>query len=550
MEVRESRDAFVEVFRNRNLRRLNGSFVGSVVGESALMVSVSVYAYREGGAALVGVLTVVQFVAMALVVPFTAALADRVGRRAVLVGSEAIRAVATIVIVGVTAADGPPMAVYVSVTVAAMSTGTIPPVRAALLPRLTNHPGELAASNVTTSLIQSVGTFVGPACGAVVLLWSDLSAVFAATSLTFVWAAVAAMRVQSFERDRSAARREGAARQFRPTGEGAGAGFRSIARSRDLRVIVGLYCAQTVASGASVVFGVAIALDLLDLGESGVGMLEALTGLGGLAGGLVALVLARGGRPARGFGVGVVLWSAPLLAVTASPTVAAAVVMMFILGVANSVVDVNASTILHRVVPDAVMGRVFGALESLVIATMALGALAMPLLITWIGIRSGLAVLGGSVAAVALLGFRALGRIDRTVLAPEGVELLRGVPILAALPPAVLEQLARSSMLVRVPAGHVVCAEGEHGDRFYVIESGNVDVTIRGEHVRSLAAGDSFGEIALLRDIPRTATVTATATADVTARALHRNRFIPAVTGHGDASDEAEAVVARLLTIR
>jgi CRP-like cAMP-binding protein len=94
----------------------------------------------------------------------------------------------------------------------------------------------------------------------------------------------------------------------------------------------------------------------------------------------------------------------------------------------------------------------------------------------------------------------------------------------------------------------VVFSEGQHGDRFYVIESGTADVTIRGEYVRTLSAGGSFGEIALLRDIPRTATITATT--DLVTRVIDRRHFLPAVTGHGDAADEAELVVGRLLLIR
>ena len=308
-----------------------------------------------------------------------------------------------------------------------------------------------------------------------------------------------------------------------------------------------MYCGQTVVAGASLVFGVAIALDLLDLGESGVGLLDAMTGVGGLVGGVVALLLARRNQLARDFGLGVILWSAPLLLVAAWPTLASAIVAMVLIGLANSVVDVNAFTILQRLVPDAVMGRVFGAMESAVIGGMALGSLLMPLFINTIGLRGGLAVIGGSVTTLVLLGSAGLRRIDRESLAPVGLELFRSVPMFAVLPEQAIERLAQAAAKVSVSAGDVVFREGEPGDRFYVVESGRVDVTIRDEFVRPLGPGESFGEIALLRDIPRTATVTATA--DTVLRAIDRDTFIAVVTGHGDAAAQADQVVTWRLGI-
>jgi hypothetical protein len=292
---------------------------------------------------------------------------------------------------------------------------------------------------------------------------------------------------------------------------------------------------------------VAIALDLLELGEGGVGMLDATVGVGGLIGGFVALMLAQRGKLARDFGIGVILWSAPLLLIFISPTLPAALSAMFLIGLANSVVDVNAFTILQRVVPDEVMGRVFGAMDSAVIGGMAVGALLMPLLIETVGLRTGLAVIGSGVTILVLLGLGGLHRIDKVTLAPAGLELLRAVPILGVLPESVLERLARSSKTVTTAAGEVVFREGDAGDAYHVIESGTVDVTIRGDYVRTLGPGDTFGEIALIRDIPRTATVTATS--DLVTRTIDRGVFLPAVTGHGDASEQAELVVGRLMAV-
>ena len=173
-------------------------------------------------------------------------------------------------------------------------------------------------------------------------------------------------------------------------------------------------------------------------------------GIGGLIGGFVALVLAQRGKLALDFGVGVLLWSAPLLAIAAWPSIGVAAAAMVLVGFGNSLVDINAYTILQRTVPDEVMGRVFGAMESAVIGAMAGGALLMPLLIETVGLRAGLAVVGGAVTAVVFIALAGLRRIDVTALAPAGLELVRRISIFTALPEPILERLARA--LERVEA--------------------------------------------------------------------------------------------------
>ena len=134
------------------------------------------------------------------------------------------------------------------------------------------------------------------------------------------------------------------------------------------------------------------------------------------------------------------------------------------------------------------------------------------------------------------------------MLAPSGLALVRGVPMLAALPPPVQERLAHVLVPVTVPAGEIVVREGETGDRFWIIEEGQALVSIDGQPVRQLGPGDSFGEIALLRDVPRTATVQA-GDEDLVLRGLDRDEFLPAVTGHGEAHEVADAVVDRWLSL-
>ena len=541
--LRESGSALANVFRNPALRRLQLAFVGSIVGDRAYAVAVAVYAYEQGGAAAVGIVAVIRYLSMAVSFPLASTLADRHSRRLVMLVSDLVCASFALVGAVVIAMDGPPVLVYALVIATSVAATCFRPAQAALLPVLVRDPGELTAANVAASTIESVGFFVGPALAGILLAFTDVQTVFVVNAVSFLWSAVFVLglpsgKVAPPEIREALPETEGFVRQ-------ASAGFRAILGDRDLRLLIGVFCAQTVVAGASPVFIVTIALDLLDLGQSGVGYLDAVMGIGGLVGGLVALVLAQRGRLALDFGVGVLFWSLPLLAIAAWPTVGVAAAAMVLIGLGNSLVDINAYTILQRAVPDAVMGRVFGAMESALIGAMALGALLMPLLIETIGMRAGLAVIGGATGVLVIAGIRGLNRVDRTVLAPEGLELVRRIAIFTPLPEPIIERLARALIPIDVAAGDVMIAEGDDGDRFYAIESGTVVVSKEGRWVADLGPGDFFGEIALLRDVPRTATVTASS--DLRLHALEREVFIPAVTGHHDVAEVADhAMAARL----
>jgi len=535
-----------EVFRNPGLRRIQLAFAGSIVGDWAYAVGVAVYAYDQGGPTAVGVLGVIRYVSLAVITPFAAMLGDRYPRRFVLVASDASRAVLVVVAAVVIAGDGSPLIVYALAIATSICGSPFRSTQASLLPDLANTPGELAAANVASSTVESVGFFAGPALAGLMLAVANISTVYLFNAATFVWSAFLVLGIKTAVQAETKTPTSQAVQRVSFFAE-ASAGYREIFASRDLRVLIGLYCAQTVVAGASLVFTVSIALELLDVGRSGLGYLNATLGIGGLIGGFIALVLAQRGHLARDFGIGVVFWSAPLLLVAAWPTVGAAVAVMVLLGLANSVVDVNAYTILQRIAPKESMARVFGAMESAVIGGMAIGALLMPALIATIGLRWGLAVVGIGVTATVLFGTRGLQRIDLTALAPPGLELLRGVALLALLPEPTLERLARSLVRVEAAPGDVVIREGDSGDRFYVIETGMVEVTKSGRHIAQLGPGDYVGEIALLRDVPRTASVTAM-TATVF-QSLDRAHFIPAVTAMGEFREAAETAMAGRLAM-
>ncbi len=529
------------VFRNPNLRRVQLAWAGSIVGDWAYATAFAVYAYQQGGPTAVGVVGVVRYVLRALVTPFTSVLGDRYPRRLVMIAADLSQA-ALIVIAAVLISSGANhFAVYVIAVLVAIAGTPFRSAQASLLPELAEGPADLAAANVASSTIESVGFFAGPAIAGLLLAFASISTVYVFDVATFVWSAFVVLGIRVPKREEETAPVAGPAEEGEPFLREVTAGYREILGNRDLRLLIGLYCAQTVVAGASLVFSVSIALGLLHLSRAGLGYLNATLGIGGLVGGFVALVLVQRGKLARDFGIGVFFWAAPLLVVAAWPTVTAAVIMMVLLGLANSVVDVNGFTILQRIAPEETMSRVFGAMESAVIGGMAVGALAMPLLIRTVGIRWGLTVIGAGISVVVLAGGAGLRRIDRVALVPPGLELLRTVSILSLLPEPVLDRLARSLVRVEAERGEVVIHQGAEGDRFYVIESGSLEVTKDGRHIATLGPGEFVGEIALLRDMPRTATVTALE--PTVLQSLDRKTFIPAVTGQGAFSEAADAAM-------
>jgi MFS family permease len=544
--LRETGTSLGTVFRNPALRRLNLAFAGSAIGDWAYATAIVVWAYDAGGITAVGIWGTVRLLLMALVTPFASAIVDKVSRKAVMITTDLVRAALVLGAAALIWTDAPPLAVYVIATLAAVAGTPFRPAVSALLPRLVSRPEELTAANGTFSTIESLAFFVGPAIGGILLGFAETPWVIVLNAATFLWSAalVAAIRVpvapgEADEGDSDNADDEPARGFVSESMDG----FRTIWGHRDLRLVSGVYCAQTVVAGASIAFGVAIAVEMTDFGSRGVGYLDSAFGVGALLGGLIAIGRASSRRLASDFGIGVLFWALPLLLAAVWPQTLPAFAAMLVIGAANPIVDVNASTILQRLAPDAVLGRVFGALETGLISAMALGSIAMPLLIEGIGLRWSLVAMALAITAVVIPAMVPLRRLDGRLGEPEGLLLLRQIPLFAPLEPKSLERVAQQLVRLDVPAGETVIREGDEGDRFYLVESGRVTASHRGQVLSTAGPGDPFGEIALLRDVPRTATVVADEPSVLLA--LERDDFLNAVTGNSEVSSRADDLIAR-----
>jgi MFS family permease len=537
----ESSRAFREVFRNQGLRRIELAWAGSILGTWAYGIAVVVYAYEQGGATAVGVVGLIRWIAAAIASPFAALLGDRYDRRLVMVASDLVRAV----LIGAAAVavyvDAPPVVVYLIAGLVGVAATAFRPAEAALIPSLARTPEELTAANVAASSIESVGIFLGPALGGLLLAVSGPGLVFLVTAGTVLWSAFLVMGIRPV-----------AAGEQRETVEAVSildellAGFRTIARERRLRLLVGLFSAQTFVDGMLNVLIVVIALELLDTGKAGVGFLNSAVGVGGLLGALAAAALVGRARQAADFGIGIFIWGLPIALVAVWPNQAFVLVLLAVVGIGNTLVDVSGMTLMQRAAPEDVLARVFGVLESLLLLTIGLGALVAPLLLKWLGTRGALIVAGCLLPLVVIPAWPRLNAIDEAAKVPvERLKLLRANPIFAPLPAPTLEQLADALHEVHAAAGDEVIRQGEPGDRFYLVKHGTLDVSVDGRRVQALGPGDSFGEIALLRDVPRTATVKTETDAEL--YALERRDFLGAVTGFAPSLSAAEAVVGMRL---
>jgi MFS family permease len=336
-------------------------------------------------------------------------------------------------------------------------------------------------------------------------------------------------------------------RKRTPIGEQLFAGFGLSWRDRDLRVLTGVLTGQALTAGCINVLVVVTALGLLDLGQGGVGLLDAAVGIGGLVGAVVAMPLVGRKRLAVPLVLGALLWGLPLVAIALEPETAVAFLAFAVIGIGNTLVDVAGFTLLQRIAPDDLLARVFGVVETLFYLAIGVGSLLAPLLVESLGIRPALVAVGLMLPVlVAVLGRRILA-VDAAATVPaHEVELLRLLPMFSPLSPLAVERLARQAIPLEVSAGAQVITQGDPGDRFYAIDDGEFGVFVNGARMATLRRGDGFGEIALLRDQPRIATVVAET--DARLYALERDVFLAAVTGHSESEEAANALVAARLS--
>ena len=516
------------VFANPSLRRVQLAFVAFNAGEWGVWIAMLVYAYERGGATTAGFVALAQLLPAAVFAPVAASLGDRYRPGRVLALGYLAQGAALTATAATLLGGGPPLLAYALAAVAATAVTITRPAQAALLPALARSADELTATNVVSGWTESVSVLAAPAFAGLLLGWHGAGAVFAVMAALLLGAAALVAPVAGPPPVAQDDERSGA--------------LQLLAHEPGARLLVGVLGAQYLVIGALDVLFVVLAVSVLGLGGSGAGYLNAAFGAGGVAGIAATVALVGRSRLVPALVGGVAAWSAAFAVLGARPSTIAAFALLAVAGAGRTVLDVAGRTLLQRLAPADVLARIFGVLEGLAMASLAVGALLVPLLVHTVGARAAVACTGAILPLVLVASFARLRALDASATAPVvEIALLRSIPLFAPLGAPALESLARSLVPLEVPAGTDVLREGDPGDRYYAIADGELRVSVG----RVLRRGDGFGEIALLADVPRTATVTALTAARLFA--LGKDDFLAAVTGHPAARREADRLVQERL---
>ncbi|HET9124929.1 MAG TPA: cyclic nucleotide-binding domain-containing protein [Solirubrobacteraceae bacterium] len=521
------------------MARAQVSFAAMWAGESAFMVALGVVAFREGGVGAVGAVTAARMACASVLAPVLGTLADGVRRERVLVRVGMVRAAMLGCAAAATATGAPALATYGVAVIATIAMTMYRPAHSALLPTLAKSPQQLAHANAVRAALDSLSTLGGPLAAAALLAASGPSAVLVACAAASLLAGLVVVGLP-YDVPPPAADAGHAPRR------GVLQGFAAIADDRGLSLITRLGLVQTFTRGCLTVFAVVMAIDLLGTGDAGVGVLNAGIGGGGVLGSLFAFGLVRRGGLASWFGLGIALFGVPLVVIGLLPDPVGAVLLLGVVGIGNALIDVSGFTLLARLADEAVLARMFAGFEAILTLGFAAGGLLAPLLIGELGVRGALGAVGVVAPVAVVISWPALRRLNAGMQVRDAdIGILREVGALGALPAATIEQLAAGLTRDAFAPSQTVFEEGDRGDCFYVVESGRAEVIRGGRIIRTLGRGDGFGEIALLNDEPRTATIRAAAAAPLRVVTLQRSTYLTAVTGYPASATAGEAVVTQ-----
>ena len=526
--------------KDPDLRRLQASWMAVNAGQWAYLVTNLVVAYNAGGAAATGLLGVASFIAPTVVSPFAGVPVARWRPERVLAAATALRVLAVALTVVLIAVDGPILLLVPLVLIESGAGAIGRSLQIGLQPLLARSPAELVSANVAAGAAEGLGTFAGPALSGVLLtLVGPVGAYLAVLAVyALAVAALAGMHVPMTK--------PGIAKSVRRE---LVAGIRAVLRSRSSLLILSGLDIQAGVRGALLVLVVVAAIELFGMGDAGVGALNAAFGAGGVLGAIGAVALAGQSRLAPWFALALAGWGLPIVFLGLITSPAVAIGLMLIIGASNAILDVAGFTLLQRTTPNADRIAVMGLLISAAGATMAIGGFVAPILVDQLGIEGALIVTGLVLPILAVVTWPGVRNADLAVVV-DTVRLnrIRADPLFAPLSMAVVEQLSDELVHVTFEAGEDLIREGEQGDRYYLIERGRVVVSQAGQRMREQGPGESVGEIALLFDVPRTASVRALEPVD--ALTLSRADFLGTLCGQTASRRIADAIVMERLATR
>jgi Cyclic nucleotide-binding domain/Major Facilitator Superfamily len=532
------RRAFSSLAGNAALLRVLAAYLLFILTEYAVWIAMLVFAYNRGGTAVAGLVAVAQLAPAAVVAPVAASLADRRSPVVMLAGGY-LAQVAGMAGTAAAIGAGAPLAAYAAAVFASTAVTTTRPAQSALIPSLAATPDQLTAANVVAGWLEAAGAAAAGLLVGVLISLAGVGSVFAVCAGLGLAAAllVAGLRATPLAAEADADTDASTA--------GVAEGLRLAVRQPRLRLMLALLTADAIVVGALDLLVVILALTVLGRPPSWAGYLQFAFGAGAVLAATVSALLV-GRRLGGPILAAALVFSGALAAVAFGPGLAGTVILLATAGAGHLLLEVATRTLLQRSVPPRLIGRIFGVLEGFTMAGLAVGALLVPALAHLGG--SQLAVLGVSAVLplAAVAGGRAVFRLDAGTAVPVvEIALLRSLPLFAELPAPAIEGLAAALRPVRLEAGAVLIRQGDPGDAYFAIAAGELDAEQDGHFLGRYGRGDGVGEIALLRAVPRTATVTAHTAATV--YRLDRDLFLTAVLGHAPTRRQAEGIAAARL---
>jgi MFS family permease len=533
-----STTAIRAVLANRDLGRVLASWLAANGGTYAFLVVTIVAAYAQGGALAAGLLGVVRYLPPTVVAPFAGIPTSRWRADRVLLAVNVGRATSIFLTFIVMVAGGNLALLFLLVGIEAGFGGLTRPLHLSVLPWLARTPGELVASNIASSAAEGLGTLVGPALAGLLLATTGLIGALAATAALMAIAALSIVSVQV-----PMFRRSSGPADLRA---GLTAGVRIMARTPAVRIVVVDAWLQTLVRGMLTILLVVAAIEQLGMGEPGVGVLSAAIGAGGVLGAIVAVSLTSRSVFSSTFALSLAMWGLPIAVLGLMTEPFLAIGLLAVVGLSNAILDVTAFTLVQRSTPNEARFAVMGLLDSGAAASAAIGGVLASILVATFGSQAAMLVAGAILPVAAIVTLPALRRAEAGAISHETeARLLQADPLLSPLSLSIIEELAAVLVPVEFADGDPLIREGEGGDRYLIVATGTVDVSQAGQWLRRLGPGSGVGEISLLRDTQRTATVRAVG--PVTAYALDRESFLLAVTGHTAARTAAEDIVTEHL---
>lgn len=517
--------AIARIVRDRRLRRVELAFAGFAIAEYGTWLAGIVYAYDLGGAGEAGIFAIVLLAPALLVAPLAAFTADRFASGRVLAAGYGVQSAAMLLTAVAIASDAGRLGVYAAAALTSSAITLTRPALGVVLPTVTHTPADLAAANVVMGFVEYCGMLLGPGLAGLVISGWGVAVPFAMGAALTGGAALLVVGVSIGPHTVAEARAGG------PLGDTL-RGLAALRAHRHVRTTIAMLSIGGVVTGAADVLFVVTADEVTGGDTARAGMLGAAFGVGAVLGSSATVVLVGRARLTPAIAIAVAMLALGLVALSTATTIGLALALFTVMGAGESVLRVAAATLIQRVSPIDVIGRFFGVAEGIRMFALAVGSGVIGLLVTGLGYELGLVVSGAAIVAVLVLRVGALFRIDRGAVVPDErvLELVLGDDIFAALPAPTIERLVADIGRRSVPAGTTVVAEGQVGDHYYLVDRGIAEVTMNGRFVRTVVPGGGFGEVALLHDLPRTATVTATE--DLALLAIEREAFLQAVTAH------------------